>query len=64
MSDYAATVHRYDELWAEPDAASRLAILGEIWAEDGVYVDPDGPDGVRGREAVSDLVATSHDERP
>ena len=64
MNDYAATVHRYDELWAEHDAASRRAILSEIWAEDGVYVDPEVPGGVHGREALSDFVATSHDEMP
>ena len=64
MNDYAATVHRYDELWGEHDAASRLAILSEIWAEDGVYVDPEVPGGVHGRDALSDFVATSHDEMP
>ncbi|MGH7682087.1 MAG: nuclear transport factor 2 family protein [Candidatus Eiseniibacteriota bacterium] len=64
MTDHAATVHRYDEVWNTRDAASRLAILSEIWAEDGVYVDPEVPDGVHGRDALSDFVATSHDEMP
>ena len=63
-TDHAAIVHRYDELWAEPDQAARLAILSEIWAEDGVYVDPDVPDGVRGPAALSDLITTSLDEMP
>ena len=64
VTDHAATVHRYDEVWAEPDQAARLAILSEIWAEDGVYVDPEVPDGVRGPAALSDLITTSLDEMP
>jgi hypothetical protein len=47
-TDHAATVHRYDEVWAEPDHAARVAVLSEIWTEDGAYVDPDVPNGVRG----------------
>ena len=43
VTDHAATVHRYDAVWAEPDQAARLAVLSEIWAEDGVYVDPEVP---------------------
>ena len=64
VTDHAATVHRYDEVWAEPDQAARLAVLSEIWAEDGVYVDPEVPDGVRGPAALSDLITTSLDEMP
>ena len=63
-TDHAATVRRYDQLWAEPDQAARLAVLDEIWAEDGVYVDPEVPGGVRGRAALSDLITTSHEEMP
>ena len=64
VTDHAATVHRYDEVWAEPDQGARLAVLSEIWAEDGVYVDPEVPDGVRGPAALSDLITTSLDEMP
>ena len=64
VTDHAATVHRYDAVWAEPDQAARLAVLSEIWAEDGVYVDPEVPDGVRGPAALSDLITTSLDEMP
>ena len=64
VTDHAATVHRYDQVWAEPDQAARLAVLSEIWAEDGVYVDPEVPDGVRGPAALSDLITTSLDEMP
>ncbi len=63
-TDHAATVHRYDEVWAEPDQAARLAVLSEIWAENGVYVDPEVPNGVVGAAALSDFITTSFDEMP
>ncbi len=64
MSQNKNVVRRYDEVWAEHDHAARLAALAEIWADDGVYVDPEVPDGVRGRAALSDFIAASHDEMP
>jgi len=63
-SDHETVVQRYDEIWAEADGARRLAALAGIWADDGVYVDSDVPDGVRGREALSELIASSHTELP
>jgi len=62
--DHVATVRRYDDVWTESHPAARLAALAEIWAEDGLYVDPEVPDGVRGRAALSDFVGTSHEELP
>ena len=56
---HVATVHRYHDIWAEPDGAVRLATLADIWSEDGLYVDPDLPQGVRGREALSDMIGTA-----
>lgn len=49
---------------APSEAARRLATLAEIWADDGVYVDPDVPEGVQGREALSEQIALSHAELP
>lgn len=63
-SEHAATARRYDETWAETDAARRLNTLREIWAEDGLYTDPDVPEGIRGPRALSDFIAASLDELP
>jgi hypothetical protein len=62
--DPVALVRRYDEVWNERDGDRRLEILGEIWADDGLYVDPDVPEGLRGREALSDFIAASFKEMP
>jgi hypothetical protein len=59
-----ATVRRYDEAWVEPDQVARLATLAEVWADDGAYVDPEVPEGVRGWAAQSDLITSSHEELP
>jgi SnoaL-like domain len=63
-ADHAATVRRYHELWTEPDAARRLRDLSEIWSEDGVYVDPDVPEGVRGADGLSEYIGTSQADLP
>jgi hypothetical protein len=62
--DHAATISRYDEAWALDDHAARNAILAEIWAEDGVYVDPEVPDGVHGAVALADFVRASKEQMP
>ena len=33
-------IDRYCEVWGEPDAAKRAAMLAEVWAEGGAYTDP------------------------
>jgi SnoaL-like domain len=58
-SDHVAVVHRYHTVWTEVDVETRLGTLGEIWADEGVYLDPDVPDGVVGREALSALIDAS-----
>ena len=40
----------YDEAWAISDYESRLVSLRTFWADDGLYVDPDVPEGVRVRK--------------
>jgi hypothetical protein len=49
--DLAAVVRRYDEVWAERDAARRREILAAIWTDDTIYRDPDVPDGLVGPDA-------------
>ena len=46
----------FDEAWAIPDYESRLELLRTIWADDGLYVDPDVPEGVRGPEALASTI--------
>jgi SnoaL-like domain len=57
-------ISSYDDAWAEVDDAKRLALLKAIWANDGVYVDPDIPEGVRGPDALSDFIAVTQSEMP
>jgi hypothetical protein len=54
-NDPSAVCHSYDEAWAASHD-ERLAILRSIWAQDGVYLDPDVPDGVRGPEGVAEFM--------
>jgi ketosteroid isomerase-like protein len=62
--DHVEAISRYDAAWAEVDDAQRLALLKAIWAEDGVYFDPDIPEGVRGPQALSDFIAVTQSEMP
>ena len=51
--DPTAALSLYDEAWAISDYESRLVSLRTFWADDGLYVDPDVPKGVRGPEALA-----------
>jgi hypothetical protein len=62
--DHVDAISRYDEAWAEVDDGRRLALLKAIWADDGVYFDPDIPQGVRGPQALSDFIAVTQSELP
>lgn len=48
MSDLNVIVDKYLAVWNEADASVRRQKINELWAEDGVYVDPlasvSGPD--------------------
>jgi hypothetical protein len=50
MTNIAATVDKYIATWNEPDAERRRALAGEVWTDDGTYLDPlmrgDGPDEI------------------
>ena len=54
--DPTAALRLYDEAWTIPDYESRLELLRKIWADDGLYVDPDVPEGVRGPEALASTI--------
>ena len=40
MSDLNTIVDKYLEIWNETDSSARRQKVDELWAEDGVYVDP------------------------
>jgi SnoaL-like domain len=54
--DPTAALRLYDEAWTIPDYESRLATLRTIWADDGLYLDPDVPEGARGPEALAAVI--------
>jgi hypothetical protein len=52
----------YVAAWNEADAAARLKILEDCWAEDAVYVDPNVE--LKGRAALSEHISTVQAGRP
>ena len=50
MTNIAATVEKYIDAWNEADPERRRTLAGEVWTDDGTYLDPlmrgDGPDGI------------------
>lgn len=55
MSDLNAIVENYLDVWNETDPAARRARIDELWAEDGVYVDPLA--SVSGRDGFDQVVS-------
>ena len=51
--DPSAALRLFEEAWTIPDYESRLVSLRTFWADDGLYLDPDVPEGVRGPEALA-----------
>jgi len=62
--DPTAALRLYDEAWTIPDYESRLELLRKIWADDGLYVDPDVPEGVRGPEALASTIEAQFELYP
>jgi hypothetical protein len=62
--DLLAAVHSYDEAWAETDSEHRRALLQAVWADDGVYVDPEVPRGVCGPQALAGFIESSRAQYP
>ena len=52
----------YVAAWNEADAAARLKILEDCWAEDAVYVDPNVE--LKGRVALSERISTARPAGP
>ena len=50
-------IRRLGDAWMAPDRATTLAVLEEIWAADGVYVNAFDEEPMVGRQAVADYMA-------
>ena len=50
MSDLISLIDSYIDIWNEPDASYRRALIARVWTEDAKYVDPlmqgDGHEGI------------------
>lgn len=50
MTNITATVEQYIATWNEADPERRRALAGQVWTDDGSYLDPlmrgEGPDGI------------------
>ncbi|WP_285779411.1 nuclear transport factor 2 family protein [Microtetraspora sp. NBRC 13810] len=55
-------VARYLDTWNETDVVVRRAVIGEIWAEDGVYTDPMAV--AEGRDAIDATIAAVQGQFP
>src|SRR4029077_9952994 len=65
VSNPIVTYYSYSAAWnekGEPDA--RISLLNQTWAQDGESFDEDTPDGLVGREALSEYIARTHEEMP
>lgn len=62
--DPTAALRSYDEAWAIPDYESRLELLRKIWADYGLYVDPDVQEGARGPEALATVIDAQLEQYP
>lgn len=58
--DPIAVYERYSAAWNANDAGQAAQFLMESWADQGVLVDPDNPDGVTGREPLLEYIARTH----
>jgi hypothetical protein len=54
--DPTVALRLYEEAWTILDYESRLASLRTIWADDGLYLDPDVPEVARGPEALATVI--------
>ena len=62
--DPIAVLRLYGDAWAIPDYESRLTLLRTIWADDGLYSDPDAPEGARGPEALATVIDAQLEQYP
>ena len=62
--DPTVVLRLYDEAWTIPDYESRLEVLRKIWTDDGLYMDPDVPEGVSGPEALARVIDEQFEQYP
>lgn len=60
--DPMAAYEKYGAAWNAKDADESAALLRESWADEGVIVDPENPEGIRGREALLDYIVKTQAE--
>jgi hypothetical protein len=57
MSDFTELAEQYIAAWNETDPAARRALIDEIWAADGRYIDPLAE--VTGRDQIDAVIAAA-----
>ena len=57
MSDLTQLAEQYIATWNETDPSARRALIGEIWSEDGRYIDPMAE--VAGPDQIDALIAAA-----
>jgi SnoaL-like domain len=62
MSDFTEIAEKYIAMWNETDPPARRALIGEVWSENGRYVDPLA--AVTGHDEIDALVAGAQAQFP
>ena len=63
--DPMSAYRSYSDAWSgAKDGDARRALLEDAWSEDGVFVDPETPAGLIGREALIGYIAATHEAMP
>ena len=63
--DRIAAYYAYSAAWNEKDDVdARTELLEQAWADDGEFFDEETPEGLVGREALSDYITATHQEMP
>jgi SnoaL-like domain len=57
MSDFTKLAEQYIAAWNETDPAARRALIDEVWAADGRYIDPMAE--VTGRDQIDAVIAAA-----
>ena len=55
MSDFTKLAEQYIATWNETDTSARRALIDEVWASDGRYIDPLAE--VAGRDQIDAVIA-------
>ncbi|MEA2554975.1 MAG: hypothetical protein QOI60_306 [Actinomycetota bacterium] len=59
-----AAYSAYSAAWNAKEADARTRLLEQAWAQEGAFFDEETPEGVFGRETLSDYIAATHREMP